>query len=236
MNSFTVRSLLAAALAALAGGATSAAAEWNGRDPVFNPDNGHYYTAVGVLRPVTFEAALAAAAATSHEGIPGHLATITSLAEHDFIVAAFSRRLSSRWTWIGASDAAIEGEWRWVAGPETGELFWLGNENGTAVGFEAWMKSVPTGVYFEPNDLTFGNVANRVSEDFAQMLIYPQLSTLGQRMAWNDNITDNTTYASTAYLVEFSPIAEPSAHVLLATAVACAARLRPRRRPLQTAP
>jgi len=30
--------------------------------------------------------------------------------------------------WLGASDSAVEGEWRWV----DGDLFWLGEKNGTA--------------------------------------------------------------------------------------------------------
>ena len=34
---------------------------------------------------------------------------------------------------IGASDAAQEGVWRWVTGPETGTNFWNGAANGSAV-------------------------------------------------------------------------------------------------------
>ena len=51
-------------------------------------------------------------------GRPGHLATITLAAENSFILAQFA--LASSEAWIGASDAAVEGQWRWVVGPEAG--------------------------------------------------------------------------------------------------------------------
>lgn len=45
--------------------------------------------------------------------------------------------------WIGASDALVEGEWRW----SDGELFWLGEDTGTAVNgrYEAWSGADPSG-------------------------------------------------------------------------------------------
>jgi hypothetical protein len=45
--------------------------------------------------------------------------------------------------WIGASDIAVEGEWRW---PD-GTLFWLGDSAGSAQGglFNAWYASQPSG-------------------------------------------------------------------------------------------
>ncbi|KAJ9461522.1 Halomucin [Diplonema papillatum] len=46
-------------------------------------------------------------------GRKGYLATITSAAESEAL-----KRLAGGQGWIGASDAAKEGEWTWVAGPE----------------------------------------------------------------------------------------------------------------------
>jgi hypothetical protein len=50
--------------------------------------------------------------------------------------------------WIGASDIAVEGEWRW---PD-GELFWLGDSSGSAQDgrFAAWYSTQPSGQ--EPRD------------------------------------------------------------------------------------
>ena len=52
----------------------------------------------------------------------GYLATIRSAAENAAVVAV----IGGSNPWIGASDAAVEGDWRWVAGPDSGVAFWLG--------------------------------------------------------------------------------------------------------------
>lgn len=85
-----------------------------------------------VLSPLNFFDALAASETYSWNGVSGHLVTITSLVENDFLYDAFvgPRYLSSSTTldreqatpWIALSDSAVDGEWRWVAGPENGEI------------------------------------------------------------------------------------------------------------------
>ncbi len=49
--------------------------------------------------------------------------------------------LSPNWPWIGASDQAVLGEWRWT----DGTLFWLGSANGAAQGglFTNWVAGSP---------------------------------------------------------------------------------------------
>ncbi|MDA1051398.1 MAG: tandem-95 repeat protein, partial [Planctomycetota bacterium] len=72
----------------------------------------------------------------------GYLATITSAAEN----VLFNTARGGADVWIGASDAAVEGEWRWVQGPEAaadggqGLLFWTGTSSGTLTAglFENW--------------------------------------------------------------------------------------------------
>ena len=50
--------------------------------------------------------------------------------------------LSPNWPWIGASDQAVVGEWRWT----DGTLFWLGSQNGAAQGglFTNWVAGSPS--------------------------------------------------------------------------------------------
>ncbi|NQZ27080.1 MAG: PEP-CTERM sorting domain-containing protein [Colwellia sp.] len=63
-----------------------------------------------------------------HNGEFGYLATITSQEEQDFIKALIGNTRA----WIGASDAASEGNWIWMDGPERGlalsYTFWAAGE------------------------------------------------------------------------------------------------------------
>jgi hypothetical protein len=75
----------------------------------------------------------------------GHLATITSLQESDFIYTILGSTLgdnSYKDTWLGANDATTEGDWRWV----TGEVW----------SYSRWGPSEPNGSTFE-NFLTLIN-------------------------------------------------------------------------------
>lgn len=78
---------------------------------------GHFYEYVSAA--TTWSGAKSAAESRSYTGVPGngYLATITSAGENEFI----SEKLGSD-AWIGASDAASEGTWRWVSGPEANHL------------------------------------------------------------------------------------------------------------------
>ncbi len=55
------------------------------------------------------------------EGLGGHLVTITSQAEQDFVCESFTKKYGT--AMIGLSDAANEGDWIWV----TGEVFSYSN-------------------------------------------------------------------------------------------------------------
>jgi hypothetical protein len=106
--------------------------------PVFFAGTGHYYEHIAGSTNATN--ARAAALAMSHLGQGGYLATITSAAENAFLATLASDG------WIGGSDAAAEGTWRWLDGPEAGVIFWTGGPGGSSPNYASW--NTP----FEPNN------------------------------------------------------------------------------------
>ncbi len=91
--------------------------------PVLFAGNGHYYQWVS-SRSITASAALDTASKTSFNGLQGYLATITSGDENSFIqtlmqqVPPALRGLMH----FAASDARVDGVWKWLAGPEVGQV------------------------------------------------------------------------------------------------------------------
>ena len=98
-------------------------------------ETGHFYEFVPVS--CTWSAAKTAAEGRTLYGLEGYLATVTSQAENDFI-----RQKLAADAWIGGSDEAVEGIWRWVTGPESGTQFSSGS---TPVGgqFANWNVGEP---------------------------------------------------------------------------------------------
>lgn len=144
-------------------------------DEVFFGDNGHVYKFIS--GEITWEDALLDAATQTAYGATGYLATITSQSENEFI----SARIVAD-GWIGASDVGMEGDWKWVTGPETGMSFWLtdGESGGTVNGqYANWNGG-------EPND-------SGGDEDCAQ---YYSGSSM-----WNDLPCSGSTLSG--YMAEF---------------------------------
>ena len=142
---------------------------------------GHYYEYVPSLG-ITWTAARDAAALRTFYGLQGYLATISIQDESDLLGSQAPGA-----GWIGASDAATEGDWYWVTGPEAGTLFWRGTAGGTAFGYEFWNSG-------EPNQSG--------DEDYAHITA-PGVGLPG---SWND--LSNTGAASgdyqpKGYLVEY---------------------------------
>lgn len=102
--------LIAACVALGASQALALPIQWDG--------NGHYYDFVS--GSYSHEEAVAGAAASSHLGEQGYLVTITSQEEQTFISEQSASYYWYSPFWLGASDAANEGDWRWVTGPEAG--------------------------------------------------------------------------------------------------------------------
>lgn len=105
----------------------------------YNATTGNFYRYVGTT--ANYATASADAAASLLNGVAGHIATITSAAEN-----AYVRSLGSGNLWLSASDATVEGEWRWIGGgAEAGEMFWLGGAAGSAQGgyYTNWAGTQP---------------------------------------------------------------------------------------------
>ena len=142
-------------LAGLSVSVQAAPTQWT----VDSGGNGHWYEFVS--GSPNWESALTSAAARTHLGLNGYLATITSAVEDSFIKGIAGGGIG----WTGGTDKAQEGTWLWATGPEAGTVFWT---NGSTQTYANWNKL--TG---EPN-----NVGN---EDY---LVVKQLP------GWNDAPTN----------------------------------------------
>jgi hypothetical protein len=174
----------------------------------------HYYRISSVLADSTKQTASwtnaqTYAAADTYQGLPGYLATITSATENNVVLGL----LNGKDSWLGASDAANEGAWNWVTGPERGTQFF--NDTGSG-------GTTPSSNYInwygsEPNNSTLGNSGG---QDYGVMYsgatnqtTYPYSSTLDRTTGtwddaanlaesnwWNTAITGGNLY----YVIEYS--------------------------------
>lgn len=81
---------------------------------------GHYYEFVSST--TTWASAKTGAASQTFNGMTGYLATVTSLAENQFITS----KVGTATAWLSGTDSAVEGTWKWDTGPEAGDTFWTG--------------------------------------------------------------------------------------------------------------
>jgi hypothetical protein len=163
----TRQRLLLCAIAILLIGAAGASAE-----PVYWEGNGHYYELIDT--PVTWHEAEFLAEQRYHLGIQGHLATITSPEENEFVF----------WNIVGGNQQTPLGD-PWLGGyqnsdqsPPDENWFWVTDE---AWDYVNWDEG-------EPNDF---------DEPYAEMFLNFQLWGDG---TWNDHHSLNTK----AFVVEYS--------------------------------
>jgi len=137
---------------------------------------GHFYQFVSKSE-ISWRTARDEAASTLYHGLlKGYLATITSEGESHFI-----SQKAKGVGWIGASDEAKEGDWRWITGPEgldeggLGVLFYIKNSGPYLGRYSNWDAG-------EPNNS--GN-----NEDYAH--IFYHSSNPGAPLLWNDLPNEN---------------------------------------------
>ena len=170
------------------------------------PSTGHYYQYIPNIG-ITWTNAKTAAEALNYYGLKGYLATIMAADE-----AQISGEQAQGAGWIGGTDAAKEGEWRWVTGPEglanggTGIVFWNGTGNGSTPNYAKWN----TG---EPNQF------NGLEEDYAHITA-PGVGITG---SWNDlpvNSNPNGDYQAKGFIVEFGGMpGDPTLQISASTTI-----------------
>lgn len=159
--------------------------------PILNPANGHYYELVPGAFTLNWEESRDAAEQMTLMGVNGHLATITSQSENDFINTALSAFSTVGSAFIGGfqdtSDPAYSepgGGWGWITGVEFIYTNWG---------------------QFEPNNALVGTT-NENSIEF--------LFGLGD---WND--LSSTDFLHPDFVVEYDvstrPVPEPTTFLLL---------------------
>ena len=176
----------------------------------------HFYRFVR-FPGITWHAAKDSAASDRmlYFGLRGYLATITSQEENDFI-----NTKTSSVGWIGASDEAVEGDWRWVTGPEgfeennQGRLFWRGTgqdaQNNPSV--YGPVKD-PSGVaYYQNWNIDYSanppryEPNNAGNEDYAHITVFPNDKPHSYK--WNDlsntgDTNPTSDYYPAGYLIEY---------------------------------
>ena len=159
-------------------------------DANYLPKTGHFYEYVPSLG-ITWQNAKTAAEARTYYGLKGYLATITSTEE-----AQLSGKQAAGAGWIGGSDAAVEGTWRWVTGPEAGKSFFFGDPNGIYDGGTTVGSNIPFAFWNngEPNQAG--------DEDYTHVTA----PGVGNPGSWNDlSNTGNPSgdYQPKGYIVEY---------------------------------
>ena len=96
--------------------------------PIYNPATGHWYDIVSGGSDGDWDVAEAAAV-----GLGGHLVTINDADEETWLRDTFGTDLY----WIGFTDAAEEGVWRWISGEDVTYIHWAPGEPNNKGG-EPW--------------------------------------------------------------------------------------------------
>ena len=151
--------------------------------------NGHYYQVVIEKSPVDWHDAARKAMNKYYRGLPGHLVTITSPEEDQFVRNILDHEeIDTRGVWMGLTDVLREGHFRWVTGEQYDYSNWA-----------AWPEQQPDN--FREADWHGG-------EDYGMYTRFPDR----QPWAWNDLSIDSMHEKVSAYIVEYEPTVDSLRH------------------------
>ena len=201
--------------------------------PVLNPANGHRYELVS--ESVNWSDAKTAAETRVFNGIQGHLATIVSQQENDFIISSFPQIGGP---WVGGfqppGSTEPDGGWEWVTGEPFSYTNWdLGEPNNAGGGEDAivffnlnsqglW-NDIPgtrgqAGYIVEYDtsiasqvDLSIAKVVNNTTPSEGDTIIYTisltnNSTTTSTGILVNDNLPSGVTYVSDDAGGNYDPI------------------------------
>lgn len=113
--------------------------------------NGHWYEVVGTPTTTSWSQANSLANASEYDGMMGHLATITSAEENDFVLDLVSDETNRLGPWLGGYQLSSDPEstWRWVTGEEFSFVDFYEGEPNDPNGYEDFLQIHP---FFENGD------------------------------------------------------------------------------------
>jgi len=145
--------------------------------PILNSNNGHYYEVLWQPNGFTWNEAYIEANTLTYSGLQGHLATITSQQEFDWITS----NLNYEGTFLGGTDQNSEGTWQWVTGETFNFTAWEPGEPNSWMGYNEdylmfwWKNNKPVAGW---ND-TVNDPFSLVGFDLGYIVEYDGLSVSG---------------------------------------------------------
>jgi hypothetical protein len=155
--------------------------------PVLNPANGHYYDIITGQHGITWIQANSAAQSLTYNDLPGHLVTITSQVEQDFINANFGSNFAHSNYFLGGiqppGSPEPAGGWTWVTGEPWSYTNWEPDSPGNGYG----------------------------GDDGIHPQGYPEnaIETYHANGDWNDFPSDVSEYGRDGYIVEWDTANQP---------------------------
>lgn len=143
--------------------------------------NGHFYQLVVTEHPITWHEANLRAMHRYHRGLHGHLTTITSAPENEFLINTVLKDTRKQGAWIGLTDTLVENHYQWITGEPLEFTHW--------------------------SQFPVQQPDNFIEADWHGGEDFGMFSKLQKDIewAWNDLSNDSMHEKVTAYIVEYEP-------------------------------